>query len=298
MAYPHAEEGLRLPGGRLSSASFKLLAVDLDGTFLDHDGRPHEADRRALVLLREAGVHVSILTGRLYAGTRAAADAVGLRGPVGCADGSHVVEHDTGVTLMHHTIDAVRTAYFRDAFAGRDASVFVFADDAVVLDSRGEEFAPYIGTWSEDLRRCDDVLEHAWFESGGVTALVAIASRDDVEAVRASVHDACDASGAARMQIATFPLRKGERYGLLARSEAATKGTALAWLAHHHRVPIEQTVVVGDWHNDVSMFEVAGRAYAMAQAPDDVKAKAHRVLEQSSATGGGIAHVAAEAFGL
>lgn len=299
MAHPYPEAGLRLSGGRLSSLDYKLLAVDLDGTLLDHQGNPHEADLRALIALREAGFVVSILTGRLYAGTRRAAEAIGIQGPVGCADGSHVVDHRTGKTLMHHTLDAVRTGYFRHAFAARELSVFVFADDQIVVDGRGETFLPYMKTWSEDVRQVDSVLDDEQFVSGGATAVVAIGAEHDILGVVDHMHDACDRSGAARLQIATFSLsRFGAMHALIARAETATKGTALSWLAEHHGLSLEQTVCVGDWWNDVSMLEIAGCSFAMGHAPDEVKARASRVLDETSAEGGGIATIARELFGV
>jgi hypothetical protein len=55
---------------------------------------------------------------------------------------------------------------------------------------------------------------------------------------------------------------------------------------------------VGDWLNDLSMFAVAGRSYAMGHAPETVKRAATNVLTQTSETGGGIAHAIEDAFGL
>lgn len=283
----------------VKSSPPKLIAVDLDGTLLDRAGQPHEVDRRALISLREAGVKVSILTGRLYAGSRAAAEAIGMQGPLGCADGSHMVEHASGTTLFHHTLDPLRSGDLRTAFSTTSASVFAFADDTVVLDDRGALFEPYMKTWSDRIERCSRVLDHTWMTGGGATAVVAIGDEDEILAAKESVHSACDARGAERLQIATFALKNfGSMHGFLARAETATKGTALQWLAEHYGLTLDECVVVGDWHNDVSMFEVAGRAFAMAQAPDEVKAKATDVLEESGAVGGGIARVARDVFGV
>ena len=55
---------------------------------------------------------------------------------------------------------------------------------------------------------------------------------------------------------------------------------------------------VGDWINDVPMFLVAGRSYAMGQAPDEVKRAATFVLEETSEAGGGVARAVEEAFGV
>jgi hydroxymethylpyrimidine pyrophosphatase-like HAD family hydrolase len=46
------------------------------------------------------------------------------------------------------------------------------------------------------------------------------------------------------------------------------------------------------------MLEIAGRAYAMGHAPDEVKAVATDLLPETSESGGGIARAVAEAFGI
>jgi hydroxymethylpyrimidine pyrophosphatase-like HAD family hydrolase len=85
---------------------------------------------------------------------------------------------------------------------------------------------------------------------------------------------------------------------MVVRAAGGTKGTALAWLADHHGLAMEETVCVGDWLNDVSMFGVAGRSFAMGQAPHEVKQAATDVLEETNETGGGIARIVERVFGV
>ena len=60
------------------------------------------------------------------------------------------------------------------------------------------------------------------------------------------------------------------------------------------RVP---PIVVGDWVNDVPMFQVAGRSFVMGSAPDAVRAAASDVLASPAGAGGGIAEAIARAWG-
>ena len=90
------------------------------------------------------------------------------------------------------------------------------------------------------------------------------------------------------------PARPGDLGARGARG-GGTKGSALAYVAAHYGCAMEETVCVGDWLNDVPMFAVAGRSYAMGQAPDEVKRAASAVLEETSEQGGGIARVVEEA---
>jgi hypothetical protein len=55
-------------------------------------------------------------------------------------------------------------------------------------------------------------------------------------------------------------------------NERATKGEALKQLASHYSIDLRDTVVFGDSHNDLSMFEVAGYRVAMDNAEPELKA--------------------------
>src|SRR5260370_900343 len=56
------------------------------------------------------------------------------------------------------------------------------------------------------------------------------------------------------------------KHALMVRTAGPTKGTALAELCRHVGCSLAEAVAVGDWINDVPMFEVAGRSFAMAGA--------------------------------
>lgn len=280
----------------MTRAKPALLAVDLDGTLLSASGRPHPRDLHALRALVKAGVRVSILTGRLYSGTRATAEALGVLGPVGCVDGSHVVNASTHATVFHHGIRGEHALTLRNSMAESGPATFLFARDAVVHDDAGEPYLSYVSTWSTDLRKADRVVDHdLWTAEDGVTAVVAVGTRLQIGRALDTIQQAL--AGVA--QVASFPLRGGtDLWGMVVRAAGGSKGTALAWLAEHHGIPLDETVCVGDWLNDVSMFGVAGRSFAMGQAPGEVKRAATDVLEETHETGGGIARVIEQVFGI
>lgn len=283
--------------GRRAAAQspYKLLAIDLDGTLLDHDGSPSEEDVLAIKKLKARGIVVTILTGRLYSGAKPSADLLGIEGPVGCADGSHIVEVKNTKTLLHRGIRGKAASRLRASLARNDLVAFLFAEDAIVHDERGAEYIPYVRTWSTDLRYAHRVTEHAlWDSDDGMTAVVALGREANVGRTVADIQRDTTES----MQVAMFPFRRdGEHWGMVARAAGGTKGTALEWIASHYGISISETVCVGDWHNDLAMMSTAGRSFAMGQAPDEVKAAATDVLERTIETGGGIAEAIERAFG-
>ena len=216
-------------------------------------------------------------------------ELLGLRGAVGCADGSHVVRADSHATLFHRGVGVPEALLLRDMLARAGVVTFVFAEDAIGHDAAGAPFVEYATTWSKDLRGVVNVFEHPlWATEGGVTAVIALGPLDRLGPALDEI--ARELSTAAI--VAKFPVRRHAHTGTWAaiiRAAGATKGTALRWIAEHEGVALADTVCVGDWMNDVPMFEVAGRSFAMGQAPDDVKTKATDLLVETVENGGGVA---------
>jgi Cof subfamily protein (haloacid dehalogenase superfamily) len=284
---------------RRVSGPYKLLAIDLDGTLLDHAGEAKDEDVAAIKKLKARGVKVTILTGRLFSGTRPSAELLGIDGPVGCADGSHVVNVRGSKTLLHHGIRGRAADRLRDSVDRNDLVAFLFAEDSIVHDERGADYLPYVRTWSTDLRYAHRVTEHElWDSKDGMTAVVALGREAAIGRTVADIQrDETEA-----MQVAMFPFRRDpdksrEHWGMVARAAGGTKGTALAWMAAHYGIAVRETVCVGDWLNDLPMLQAAGRSFAMGQAPDEVKKAATDVLERDIASGGGIAEAIERAFG-
>jgi Cof subfamily protein (haloacid dehalogenase superfamily) len=290
-----ADDSSEGPRAQRGDGPYKLLAIDLDGTLLDHTGEAKEEDVVAIRKLKARGIKVTILTGRLFSGTRPSAELLGIDGPVGCADGSHVVHMKGRKTLLHRGIRGKAADRLRASLDRNDLVAFLFAEDAIVHDERGADYLPYVRTWSTDLRYAHRVTEHAlWDSREGMTAVVALGREANIGRTVADIQrDETEA-----MQVAMFPFRRdGEHWGMVARAAGGTKGTALAWMAAHHGISVSETVCVGDWLNDLPMLATAGRSFAMAQSPAEVKKAATDVLDRGIEQGGGIAEAIEKAFG-
>lgn len=290
-----AQRARRSDRSAATPASYKLLALDIDGTLLNHEGVACERDLEAVRKLKASGVKVTILTGRLYSGTREAAALLDIDGPVGCADGSHIVKVRTQKTLVHHGIRGRAADHLRSSLERNDLVAFLFAEDTIVHDERGADYLPYVTTWSTELRYAHRVTEHAlWDSESGMTAVVALGKEATVGNIVADI----ERETGEAMQVAMFPFRRDSEYwGMVARASGGTKGTALAWVAAHYGIDVSETVCVGDWLNDLPMMSAGGRSFAMGQAPPEVKSAATDVLEASIHEGGAIAEAISRAFG-
>jgi HAD superfamily hydrolase (TIGR01484 family) len=271
--------------------AYRLLAVDLDGTLLRRsDGRADERDAAAMRELARAGVVVTINTGRLHSGSIEAARACGIVGAIACCEGSHLVEAESEKTLLRHAMTPAVTTLLRDVFRG--LATFVFEHDGIHHDEAGEPYAQYVRTWSPKLRLVEEALdERVWAND----PLAAVAIGDGAEVTHA--HEILRAHASEVFAVA-FPIwQYPGKHALLVRAAGPNKGTALAELCRAIDCSLDEAVVVGDWYNDVPMFEVAGRSFAMGGTPEEVSAKATDKLDSEHGTGGGIAEAIRRAWG-
>jgi len=272
--------------------AYRLLAVDLDGTLLRRDGRVDDRDIGAIRELREAGVTVTIVTGRLHSGALGAARATGIAGAIACVEGSHIVEVESRRQLAHHPIASDTTTLLRDTFSANKLATFVFEADAIHHDEAGEPFADYVRTWSPNLAVVEEVLDARVWANDPLCA-VAIGTEAEVAAAHEALKAHADRLFSVSFQVWTIP----GKYAVLTRAAGPTKGTALAELCRQAGCTLADAVAVGDWFNDVPMFEVAGRSFVMGNAPESVRVKATDGLARLTGTGGGIAEAVKRAWG-
>jgi Cof subfamily protein (haloacid dehalogenase superfamily) len=264
------------------------------------EGELRPRDRRAIKELEKRGIPVTLCTGRMFTGTQPVALDLGLDAPLACVDGSHVAASLTGKDLACATLDESALELLFGILVEHGATPFAFSSEHLFHDDAGHPYLDYVRTWSRRTRLVPDLLGKAgWSATQSVPAVLALAREDRIrEAELALRSRAAQALQCVSFESLTLQDESGRRpWALLVRAAGYNKGTAVEWLARHYRVELEEVVAVGDWLNDVPMFEKVGLAFAMGQAPEQVRAAADEVLEADDERGGGIAE-AAERAGL
>jgi hydroxymethylpyrimidine pyrophosphatase-like HAD family hydrolase len=231
----------------------------------------------------------------MYSGTRSIAAELKLEAPVACIDGSHIVHCGSHRELVSMPISTDGALRLFEALGSHRPVAFAFSGDRVFHDEHGLPYLSYVGTWSEQMHQVDSVFElHEQHAENPIAALVALGSSEQIHGVKLTL-EACMG-----VQCNAFEVHRAGfegTWGMIVRAAGVDKGTAITWLAEHYGATPADVVVVGDWLNDIPMFQRAGRSFAMKQAPDQVKEFATDELEADAWTGGGIAE-AAERAGL
>ena len=250
----------------------RLVAVDMDGTFLD-TASTYDRPRfdRIHERLTAAGVYFVVASGNQYWQLRTFFEGV----PevyYAAENGALVGTHDEILRVTPLPKPAAR-----DALEVAEAAPGVLASVCGVRGAYVRDDAP---EWFVDeMRRFN-------------TRLDLVASWDDVD------DDVCKLTLECPPERTVHLLdRLGERlpHGIVATSSGtgsidliradATKGNALAWLGERLGVAPAEMLAFGDGGNDVEMLDLAGRAVAMGNAPDAVKDRADHVAAGNDEAG-------------
>jgi Cof subfamily protein (haloacid dehalogenase superfamily) len=256
----------------------RLIAIDLDGTTVQHDTEISPRVLAAIAAARNKDVRVVIATGRNSVGLKHFATRMGLSGPMLAQQGGLIYNTETDTVL--------RQLHLPNALACELAT----------FEQSHPEWK--IALYHDTRIYCTD---HAFFERQ--SSLVGFAP--------IAVTDLCQTLAGGDPEKVLFMVDPDVTPHLLAfmtnhvgaranvvQSHArfvevnplgADKGTGLAWLAEHYGLDRTQIMAIGDQGNDATMIAWAGLGVAMGNAREDIKSLAGWVAPTVEDDGAAIA---------
>ena len=215
--------------------------------------------RAALEHARGAGIHVILVTGRMFQAVRPYALEARLDDPVICYQGAVVAEPRSGRWLRHVPIplELAREAISTLNHEGFPLNCYV--DDELYVAEITPEARRYADFQHLELHPVGDLL--AWL-ADPPTKLVVI---DDPE-----VLDALETRMKARFDGRLY-ISKSLPYFLEFASPDVTKAAGLDFLSARVGFARERTLAFGDGENDIELVEWAGYGVAVANADERVK---------------------------
>lgn len=245
-----------------------LVALDIDGTIVDHAGLLPDEVREAVARVVAAGIPVVLTTGRSWHATRPVFDALGLPpGPAVASNGA--------VTVRYPPFELTEVVTF-------DPSEVI---ERVLAEHPTASLAAEVVGQGYRVSRL--------FPDGDLHGDIEVVSVDDLAAgdvTRIVVRDP-DATDAEFIQLAERLGLHGVSYfvGWSAWLDIApagvNKATALAEVAADLGVAQADVLAIGDGRNDIEMIVWAGRGVAVGDASEEVARAADHVTGTFAAGG-------------
>ena len=260
----------------MSPPRYRMLALDVDGTLLDHRGVLLPSTKAAVARAAAAGVRPILCTGRRYRRAWPIADELGIDAPIVCNSGAIVKEPADDRTLwradlepdLAHALLGLFHRHGRDVVAFNDRP----HDQPDFRVSRHPTGDPYFDDYVEQNRSHAEITSD--WASGPFFHVCAVGPRDEMLALQ----DVVLASFGARVR--TFVQRSPRYRGTMCEviSRDAGKWSAVLHVAEQWGIAPEEICAVGDDVNDAPMIHGAGLGAAMGHAPPEVLALADLIL--------------------
>lgn len=258
-----------------TNANKWLVALDIDGTVIHEDETMSDAVVAAVGRARDAGHFVTLATGRSWETTLPILRALDLEPEyVVCANGAITMKREDGAEDGYRrelvetfdpgpVLDSIRTGLPEGRFMVEDAMGYrLYTEGMQDWNMDNAKLVPF-----EELAKTP------------ATRVVVVSPNHEPDAFVELI----DSLGLHQVSYAI-----GWTAWLDIAPDGVNKGTALERVRGIIGIPREQVFVAGDGRNDIEMFEWAGefgRAIAMGQAPEEVKAAATEVTADVVADG-------------
>ena len=250
----------------------RLVVTDLDGTLLDGDGRLPDRLWQVLDRLASRGITWAPASGRQYAtlrrmfGTRDGMAFIAENGTYVVCAGREVGGRSLDRGFVHALIRETRSM----ARAGRDIGLVWCGRQAAYVDRTDDRFVTEVGRYFAALEIVDDLCDV------------------DEDPAKLSIVDFGGSAEPARLLqhlSGGHQLVRSNTEWLEVLNQGVNKGAAVRMLQRELGVTPEQTVVFGDYLNDLEMISQAPHSFAVANAHPQV-IEAARYLAPSNADGG------------
>ena len=259
----------------------KLIATDMDGTLLDPRGQL-DLPRLEKILdqLDERGIRFVIATGNEVHRMRQLLKHLASRVVLVVANGARIFEHDT--LLQAQTWDDAMVDKALVHFKGRERrDQFVVTGVNGGFVKKGTVFTELDKFMTPEMierlyQRMNFVEELQADLFGGVLKMSMVVGEERSSSVLREINDLFDGHVRA----------VSSGYGCIDILQAGVhKAWGLEELLKRWNLKSEQIMAFGDSENDVEMLEMAGIAYAMENADDEVKAVATALAPANSQGG-------------
>ena len=266
----------------------RLIAIDLDGTLLSHEGQAGPRNVAALRAAQAAGIEIVIATGRRHFYALGVLRAIRLDPTSVLISSNGAVVRSFDSVLIERTQmqpDAARwllgvLGEFRDALVitfdrtepdGTDARGALVVEELTGLHQSIDRWmtqnAPYIA----HVRPIEDALAGEpplqMMLCGGVERMRRAEALMLAHEQVTAVGDDRD-TGTISLNRTEYPERDLSIVDIL--PAGCSKGAAILRLAAAHGIQPAEVMAIGDNWNDLSMLEIAGSPVLMGNAPDDL----------------------------
>jgi Cof subfamily protein (haloacid dehalogenase superfamily) len=259
--------------------SYRMIAIDLDGTLLSHEGKVTDRTKEAIHKCLAAGMLVCFATGRNWTESRTVLDTVQHHAHAVFAGGAMVIDTSKEVTLHRTFVDPALAREVCAALEQAGQAVLALQDtqvagvDYLISDEvpLNEAQMHWMSVTAAKVHPMPRLSEHTHEHT---IRLGIVSSQEEC----AKVDEVLQARFGERIFVQRIYVPSAGVEVLEIFDPAVNKWEGILHVARHHDIDPRQIIAVGDDINDLPMLKQAGLGVAMGNARDEVKQAAKKII--------------------
>lgn len=264
--------------------NYRLVAIDFDGTLLTPESRISEDTLQALCQVHEHGAVLMFCTGRTLHKAEEVTQGIPFEFLLALHNGAVIVRVPQKEVLVQHSLSSEQAEIALSFLQNHEfhPTVYTLAGEEYRLYyepfSVNEGTERFLRTKQSILYPCDDItisLDH------GPIHIVAADQPARIQSALAELQDHLPQA----TLLASGGFYGGEYWFLEILSGNASKSQAIQTIADQHGIEREEVLAIGDNYNDLDMLTYAGLGIAMANAPEEIRARADAITESNGDDG-------------
>lgn len=256
--------------------NLKLIVSDLDGTLLSDSGVIGIETKQLISQLQDCGVIFAFATGRLHSAVTDIAEELSIKSPIISLDGS-MIRSTTDGSRVYESFVKVKHVRRALRFAEEQLLNIVLCHDEAIYYTDRNSNMPVLsskyGAKYKEVTSYDNYIDRT---------LEVVLFSDAANSMRV-VRDRFLFPFSIGSNISFYKSHRHPNISFLEiRRSGSTKGKGLERLLKHLRIKPNQAAVLGDWYNDISLFETDAFKVAVANAIPEIKRMADMVTSKSN----------------
>ncbi len=253
--------------------NYRLIAIDLDDTLLNDELNISDENLEAIKMAVDSGLKVTIATGRPYVSAKRILSGLNIEIPIITFNGAMIVNLKDDTVLYEELLPIPTARKIIKYGRKHDVHINMFIDNNWLVEDVNRYSEYYHTLFGYPPTVVNDLTSHL---SKPVAKLILSSEPEIVKHLDQKLR----------------PIFKDEASVFISKplflefvSKNTNKGRALLKLGRLLNIKPQEIVAIGDSYNDISMFECAGLAVAVANANDYVKEKADFITKPNTENG-------------
>lgn len=264
---------------------YRLLALNIDGTLLQSNGRLHKSTREAVDYVRDKGIYVTLVTSRSFQSAKKVAKALKLEDSVLVTHRGGYVAKELEKPVLEKRISKDVTFEIVRLLEGFQCQIRLVHEKyslANKLKINNNLLAKTVVNSGDPLH-----YPHQFVDSISDTIIDEPISPPKIEIYFEEKNDLADTEKAIKGMFNEVDMIKLNDYRMEIVPRGVSKLTGLLYLGQQLGIKRNEMVAIGDGIDDLEMIEAVGLGVAMWNAPVEVKKAADWITRSNNQQGVG-----------